>query len=100
MELIRSSQKAIGRSGFRRRRLRAKARLDWQRGPSVPSMFTGRPMTTPPAERLSMSLNRALASSVNLVLRINSSGVATVRVASLTATPIVFSPRSRPARGA
>ena len=84
---------------FNRSRLRPNARLDWQRRPSVPSILTGRPMTIPPAPRLSISLNRALASSVNLVLRISSSGLATVRVASETATPMVFSPRSRPTIG-
>ena len=62
-------------------------------------MFTGRPMTMPVAPRLSMALNSAAASSPNLALRISSSGLATVRVASETATPMVFSPRSRPTSG-
>ena len=39
-------------------RCRAKARADWQRGPSVPSMLIGRPITKPAAPRVSINPNR------------------------------------------
>src|SRR5262249_42379831 len=46
----RSSHSAIGKS-VNRARLRAKARVDWARGPSLPSMLIGRPGTEPVALR-------------------------------------------------
>jgi hypothetical protein len=48
----RSSQKANGSSDSRAM-LRTKARLAWARGPSLPSMLTGRPMT----QALTLSLS-------------------------------------------
>lgn len=51
------------------------------------------------ASRDAIRANSRSASSVNLVLRISSSGLAMVQVVSETATPIVFSPRSSPASG-
>jgi hypothetical protein len=44
----RSSQNTNGRSVFCAM-LRTKARVAWARGPSLPSMFTGRPITAAPA---------------------------------------------------
>jgi hypothetical protein len=93
----RSSQNPIG-SGVSRSRLRAKARVDWQRGPSVPSMLSGNPITSPAISRArAISISRP-ASAVNFVRRTVSSGEATDRIRSDTATPIVFSPKSRPMR--
>ena len=63
-------------------------------------MFIGSPTTMPMAPRLSISLNSASASLLNLVFSIRASGLATVRVTSETATPMVFSPGSRPTIGA
>ena len=56
-------------------------------------------MTSPDALRPSISFSTASASWVNLVLRISTSGLAIIRVASDAATPMVFSPRSSPSHG-
>ena len=93
----RSSQKAMG-SGVSRSRLRAKARVDCARGPSLPSMLKGRPSTMPTSARSVVIFSRACASSVNFSRRITRSGEATERRPSLTATPMVLVPRSSPAR--
>ena len=84
----RSSQKATF-TGRNRSRLRAKARHDWARGPSVPSILTGRPMTRPDTFLASISLNRAWASAVNFDFRMSCSGLAIRRVVSETAIPMV-----------
>lgn len=94
----RSSQKAMGRSWRLNRRL-AKARADWQRGPSVPSILIGNPMIIPSAARLCIRLRRVSRSFVNFTLEITLKGLATMRDKSETATPIVFSPRSKPTTG-
>src|SRR4051812_23650540 len=57
-------------------------------------------MTTPLAPRLSISLNSAAASSPNLLFFSVSKGDAIIHSPSLTATPMVISPRSSPTRGA
>ena len=53
----RSSHSAIG-SGVSLAKLRAKARVDCARGPSEPSMLTGRPSTKPMALRSAASASR------------------------------------------
>ena len=58
----RSSHSAIGRS-VSLARLRAKARTDCARGPSLPSMLRGRPSTKPTQRRSAASASRRLASS-------------------------------------
>src|SRR5439155_1099956 len=58
----RSSHSAIG-SSVRRARLRAKARVDCARGPSLPSMLTGSPSTNPVAFRSVASASRRAASA-------------------------------------
>jgi hypothetical protein len=47
------------------RRLAANWRTDWQRGPSLPSMFSGRPITRPPIFRSSIKPSSALASAAS-----------------------------------
>ena len=91
----RSSQKVTGPShSFSK--LRAKARVDWHRGPSEPSMLRGRPSTIPPTERWAMISCRRAASNPNFLRRMVSSGLATDQNVSETATPMVLSPRSSP----
>ena len=91
----RSSQKVIGRS-VRPARLRAKARVDCARGPSLPSMLRGRPSTSPPIRRAEARVSRVAASAANFVRRTVCSGEAMRRLVSETATPMVRVPRSRP----
>ena len=91
----RSSQSAIGRS-VKRARLRAKARVDCARGPSLPSMLTGSPSTKPAALRSEATARRRAASAANFLRLTVSTAVAMRRSGSLVATPIVLLPRSRP----
>src|SRR6516164_1506357 len=93
----RSSHNAIG-SSVNRARLRAKARVDWARGPSEPSMLTGSPSTRPAARRSAASANMRCASRVKRLRAMVSTGAATRRSGSLAATPMVLAPRSRPRR--
>ena len=72
----RSSQNAIG-NGKMRPRLRANDRVDCARGPSVPSIFNGRPSTSPTILRSSASAFSRSASGVNFFRRIVSTLVAT-----------------------
>ena len=62
----RSSQRAMG-SWVSRARLRANARVDWARGPSVPSMLTGKPSTKATACR-SAARTRSRAASRGEIL--------------------------------
>src|SRR5947209_8952859 len=55
------SQRPIGKA-VSLDRLRAKARVDCARGPSVPSMLIGRPSTMPTAERSAASASNAVRS--------------------------------------
>src|SRR3546814_4137471 len=64
----RSSQKARGTSCFSRR-FRANCRVDWQRGPSLPFMLTGKPTTSPPTSCPRMRASNDSASFVNFVRR-------------------------------
>jgi hypothetical protein len=91
-EVMRSPAKSGCRARFR-----AKARVDCARGPSLPSMLRGRPRTRPARSRFAMISTSSAASCVNLERLIVTSGVATLRNASETATPIVLVPKSRPA---
>ena len=60
-------------------------------------MLRGRPRTSPAMERASVIAASATASCPNFLRRMVSSGVAIDRKVSETATPTVFSPKSRPA---
>src|SRR3984957_17919367 len=91
----RSSHSAIG-SSVSFARLRAKARVAWARGPSVPSMLIGSPTTKPTSRRPPASLNRCAASSLKRLRKMVSTGIARRRSGSLAATPRVLVPRSRP----
>src|SRR5690348_7704039 len=91
----RSSQNAAGRS-ITSSRFFANCRTDWQRGPSVPSIASGQPITKPPTPCFSTCRASAAASSRKRVRRIVSNGVAIVRRVSERAIPIVFVPTSRP----
>src|SRR5664280_808810 len=91
----RSSHSAIGNS-VSLAKLRAKARVDCARGPSEPSMLTGRPSTKPMALRSAASARTRAASAANFVRAMVSTPVASLRSGSLEATPMVFVPRSRP----
>jgi hypothetical protein len=91
----RSSHSAIGNS-VSPARLRAKARTDCARGPSLPFMLSGRPSTRPTQRRSSASASSRAESAVKLVRAIVSTPVASRRSASEVATPMVFVPRSRP----
>ena len=77
-------------------RLRTKARVDWARGPSLPSMLSGRPTTSPPTPWRSARAGSRQASGVNFTRLMVSSGVAMRRSTSERARPIVFVPRSTP----
>src|SRR6266404_1656595 len=93
----RSSQSAMARP-VRLEKLRAKARVDCARGPSLPSMLMGRPSTKPTTLRsLDIASSRA-ASALNALRWIVSTPVASRRSGSDTATPMVLVPRSRPIR--
>ena len=91
----RSSQSAMGRA-VNCARFRAKARVDCARGPSVPSMLIGNPSTIPVARRSAASARIRFASRLNRVRAIVSTGAAIRRSGSLTETPTVLLPRSRP----
>jgi len=91
----RSSQNTMG-IGESRAKFRAKARVDWQRGPSVPSMLTGSPSTMRPMFSAAMIASSRSASWVNFLRAMVSMGVAMARVRSLVATPMVLVPRSSP----
>ena len=77
--LRRSSQNMMGK-GESLPKLRAKVLVDWQRGPSVPSMFKGRPNTIRPMFSSAANLLRDCASGVNLVRSMVWRGVAKARV--------------------
>ena len=91
----RSSWKMKGR-GVRGAQLRMKAWVDWARGPSLPSMFSGRPMTKATTSCFFASSTMRATSLVNLVRWMVSSGVAMRRSTSDRARPMVLVPRSRP----
>jgi hypothetical protein len=91
----RSSHSAIG-SGVNLPRLRAKARVDCARGPSLPSIFKGNPSTKPTPPRSPASTSRRLTSVEKLVRMMVVTPVATRRSVSDVATPMVLLPRSRP----
>ena len=91
----RSSQNTTG-TGESFAKLRAKALVDWQRGPSVPSMLIGSPSTISPMFSLAMMASSRSASVVNFLRAMVSMGVAIIRVRSLVATPMVLEPRSSP----
>ena len=79
-------------------KLRAKARLDWARGPSEPSILRGSPSTIAFTSRLSInsairSLSRPHLPRPNVLC-----AVAKRQPASHKAVPMVFVPRSRPSR--
>ena len=92
----RSSRSRIGRP--RSSMLRAKARLDWLRGLSLPSMFSGRPTTMPLVGRVAIAAVSATLSLENLVRLMRSAGDANVQPASQNAVPMVLLPMSRPSR--
>ncbi len=89
----RSSQNTTG-VGDSLAKFRAKERVDWQRGPSVPSMLTGKPRMMRPMFSAAMMASSRSASFVNFLRAMVSIGVAIIRVRSLVATPMVFDPRS------
>ena len=77
--------------------LRTKARDAWARGPSLPSMLTGRPITTARALSFDRAATSAAASSENFLRKMTGRGCAKEKLRSETARPIVLSPRSMPA---
>ena len=92
----RSSHSPIG-SAVSLAKLRAKARVDCARGPSEPSMLIGRPSTKPAARRSAASARTALrVGREGLARSTVVTPVASRRSGSLTATPMVLVPRSRP----
>jgi len=92
----RSSHNRIGnpRSSI----LRAKARLDWLRGLSLPSMLMGSPITIPAVGRVASAACNLALSLANLLRTISSAGEAKLHPASQKAVPIVLLPISRPIR--
>ena len=78
----------------------AVSRADWARGPSLPSMLTGRPTTMPPMPSAAVIARRVSISRESLVRRSVVRAVAMVRFTSETAIPMVFVPRSSPMRRA
>src|SRR5467141_1955740 len=91
----RSSHKAMARSvSFEK--LRAKARVDCARGPSLASMLMGRPSTKPTALRSRATARRRAASDLKALRWMVSTPVASLRSGSDTATPMVLVPKSRP----
>src|SRR6266404_1243249 len=93
----RSSHSAMD-SSVSLEKLRAKARVDCARGPSLPSMLMGRPSTKPTALRSPDIASSRAASALNALRWIVSTPVASRRSGSDTATPMVLVPRSRPIR--
>src|SRR4051812_7246974 len=91
----RSSHKAMVRS-VSLERLRAKARVDCARGPSLESMLIGRPSTKPTALRSPAMATSRAASALKALRRIVSTPVASLRSGSDTATPMVLVPKSSP----
>src|SRR5882757_1013875 len=91
----RSSHSAMARS-VSLEKLRAKARVDCARGPSLPSMLMGRPSTKPAALRSAASIRRRVASAAKVLRVMVSTPVARRRSGSLDATPMVLVPRSSP----
>jgi len=75
----------------------AKARVAWQRGPSDPSMLSGRPTTKPAMCSRTVKAFSCSMSLVNFVRRTVSAGPAKCQPASQMARPTVFVPMSRPA---
>src|SRR5690606_21863743 len=92
----RSSQSSTGSA--RGARLRAKARTDWVRGLSLPSMLSGSPTTNPTTDCAATSAFSASRSAANFLRMIVLSGVAKLHPASQSAVPIVLVPTSSPAR--
>src|SRR5262245_12839737 len=79
-------------------RLATNWRTDWQRGPSLPSMFNGKP-TTSAAISCRRASSASLARSAASLLRFSvSKGVASMRKASDVARPMVLLPTSRAIR--
>ena len=93
----RSSHSAMARP-VRLEKLRAKARVDCARGPSLPSMLMGSPSTKPTALRSPDIASSRAASALNALRWSVSTPVASRRSGSETATPMVLVPRSRPTR--
>src|SRR5882762_5128860 len=91
----RSSHRPIG-SAVSFDKLRAKARVDCARGPSLPSMLIGRPSTMPTAERSAASPSSVFASAVKALRWMVVTPAARRRSGSLDATPMVLVPRSSP----
>src|SRR5438067_4815791 len=84
----RSSHRSIGMSSCDK--LRANARTDCVRGPSLPSIFKGSPTTKPTIFSREINISSAFRSCVNLVRRIVSAGPAKCQPASQIASPMVF----------
>src|SRR5882757_4189378 len=76
--------------------LRANARVDCARGPSLPSMLMGKPSTKPTALRSPASASTRAASTLKALRWMVSTPVASRRSGLDTATPIVLVPRSSP----
>src|ERR1700716_3487981 len=91
----RSSHRAMARS-VSLEKLRAKARVDCARGPSLASMLMGRPSTKPKALRSPAMASRRAASALKALRWMVSTPVASLRSGSDTATPMVLVPRSSP----
>src|SRR5438270_8605651 len=91
----RSSHNAMARS-VRPAKLRAKARVDCARGPSLPSMLMGSPSTKPTALRSPAIVSSRAASDLKALRCKVSTPVASRRSGSETATPMVLVPKSRP----
>src|SRR3982075_856175 len=91
----RSSHKAMARS-VSLEKLRAKARVDCARGPSLASMLMGRPSTKPTALRSPAIASRRAASTLKAERWMVSTPVASRRSGSDTATPMVLVPKSSP----
>ena len=91
--LRRSSWNAMGML-WRCSTLAAKARVAWHLEPSLPSMFTCRPMTKPPTSYSSTSENSLSKSSDSFRRRIVFKGDAIRHVVSERAKPIDLLPRS------
>jgi hypothetical protein len=74
----------------------ANARVDCERGLSLPSRLIGRPMTSPTTFCAVIISASAALSFWNLVRRISKAGLANDQPASHSAVPIVLVPTSRP----
>src|SRR6266550_5171514 len=96
--LSRSSCKRMGKAaragGPWLAMLAANWRTDWQRGPSLPSMLSGRPIASALMSCFFASSASAARSAASLPRFKVVSGVASMRSASDVATPIVLAPTS------